>query len=388
MPQTMSLRPFFRKFSLLTVIFFSFFLQTSQASATAINENPYNAKEATMHHVLDQYEWEFFKRQDGTPIKIELPRIIWDQKAGGLVFFKTTDDAREAGFTNAVDFNEDAKHGDLLLPGGRERLQPLKEELAKTTDPDVQKNLKKSINQKVSEYTPFDFSITKNVIFMFGTAILLMIVFLSVARGYKKNKDQAPKGIQAFFEPIVVFVREEIAKQNIPTMWERFMPLLLTMFFFIMFLNVIGLVPFSGNVSGNISFTLSLALVALIVTTAVAGKAYWKHILWPPVPHALKPLMIPLEILGIFTKPFALTVRLFANITGGHIMMVSLIGLVFIFGKMGQNVGTGFTVGILSTAFMVAISCLELFVALLQAFVFTLLTAVFIGQAVAVEEHH
>ncbi|MGZ5282523.1 MAG: F0F1 ATP synthase subunit A, partial [Bacteroidia bacterium] len=137
-----------------------------------------------------------------------------------------------------------------------------------------------------------------------------------------------------------------------------------------------------------ISVTLALSLVTLIAVNFSANKAYWKHILWPPVPHAIKLIMVPLEILSIFTKPFALTIRLFANITGGHVIMVSLLGLIFIFGKMGQNVTAGWGVGFFSTMFIVAISLLELFVAVLQAFVFTMLTAVFIGQATAEEEHH
>jgi ATP synthase subunit 6 len=391
MPYSMLLRPFFGKFSLAIALFLSFFLQSHPVAADELHKE-YDSKETMMHHILDQYEWEFFKKQDGTPVKLELPRIIYqkahDNQEGKLVFFKSTEDALEAGFTEAREFNHDAKHGDVLAPGGKEQLESLTEELKKTTDPTQKKNLEAAIDKTLSKYSPIDFSITKNVVFMFIAAILLLIVFISVARGYKKNQGKAPKGIQAFMEPVVVFVREEIAKENIPNMYERFMPLLLTMFFFILFLNLLGMVPFSSNVSGNISFTLSLALVTLVIVHLRANKAYWKHIIWPPVPHGVKLLMVPLEIIGIFTKPFALTIRLFANITGGHIIVISLLGLMFVFGKMGEQLVTGYTVGILSSLFIVAISCLELFVALLQAFVFTLLTAVFIGQAVAVEEHH
>jgi F-type H+-transporting ATPase subunit a len=383
----MPLRPFFGKFSLAIVLILSFFLQSRPASADELHQE-YNSKEIMLHHVLDQYTWEFFKKADGTPFKVELPRILYDKQHGKLAFFKTTEDALEVGFTEATEFNPEAKHGDLLSPGGRAELDVYKKELEKTTDPEVKKHLKDRVEETIGKYSPIDFSITKNVIFMFLAAILLLIVFISAAKGYKKNEGKAPKGIQAAMEPVVVFVREEIAKENIPVMYERFMPLLLTMFFFILFLNLLGMVPFSSNVSGNISFTLSLALVTLFTVNLRANKAYWKHILWPPVPHAVKVLMVPLEIIGIFTKPFALTIRLFANITGGHIIMVSLIGLIFIFGKMGEHLITGYTVGVLSSLFIVAISCLELFVALLQAYVFTLLTAVFIGQAVAVEEHH
>jgi len=386
----MPLSTFFKKFSLAFCLFAALFLKSSAVSANELTTKPeaFDSKEATFHHVLDAYEWLFFKMPDGTPVEILLPRIFYDKINHKLVFFKSTEDAREVGFTDALPYNPDAKHGDLLLPGAKERLDVFEKELAKTTDPTVYKNLQKRIDETLGEYNPIDFSISKNVVFMFIAAILLLIVFLNVAKGYKKNKGKAPTGIQAMMEPVVVYIRDEVAKENIPNMYERFMPLLLTMFFFILFLNLLGMVPFSSNVSGNISFTLTLALVTLVITNIRANKAYWKHIFWPPVPHFMKIIMVPLEIVSIFTKPFALTIRLFANITGGHIIVISLLSLIFIFGKMGEAATAGFSVGILSTVFIIAISCLELFVALLQAFVFTLLTAVFIGQAVAEEEHH
>jgi len=386
----MPLSTFFRKFSIALCVFAAVFLKTYAACANDLDpkSEPFDSKEITFHHVLDQYEWEFFKKPDGTPVAIMLPRIIYDKHVHKLAFFKSTEDAREVGFSDAIDYNPDAKHGDLLLPGAKPLLDALEKELAKTTDPKVSANLHKRINEVYSEYDPLDFSITKNVVFMFIAAILLLVIFLNVAKAYTKNKGKAPKGVQALMEPVVVYIRDEVGKENIPNMYERFMPLLLTMFFFILFLNLLGLVPFSSNVSGNISFTLTLALVTLFVTNIRANKAYWKHIFWPPVPHFMKIIMVPLEIVSIFTKPFALTIRLFANITGGHIVVISLISLIFIFGKMGEAVTTGFSVGILSTLFVIAIGLLEIFVALLQAFVFTLLTAVFIGQAVAEEEHH
>jgi F-type H+-transporting ATPase subunit a len=216
----------------------------------------------------------------------------------------------------------------------------------------------------------------------------MLIIFISIARAYAKRPDTAPKGTQSFFEPIIQFVRDEIAKENIPGNYERFMPLLLTMFFFIWFLNTLGLIPFSANVTGNISVTATLALVTLIVTNVVANKAYWKHIFWPPVPLGVKPILIPVEMIGILTKPFALTIRLFANMTAGHVIMISLLGLIFIFGKMGHNPGAAWGTGVFSTAFILFTSSLEVFIALLQAYVFTMLTSVFIGQAVAEEEHH
>jgi F-type H+-transporting ATPase subunit a len=166
------------------------------------------------------------------------------------------------------------------------------------------------------------------------------------------------------------------------------MPLLLNLFFFIWFLNMAGMIPFSGNVTGNISVTLALSLVSLVVIAASANKGYWKHIFLPPVPHGVKPILIPVEIIGIFTKPFALTIRLFANMTAGHVMMISLLSLIFLFGKMGAAPGIAWGTGVFSTLFILFISLLELFVAALQAYVFTMLTAVFIGQAIANHNHN
>ena len=340
-------------------------------------EEKFNVKETTFHHLLDNYDWEFYKKPDGTPVKLSLPRILWNPKANKLDVFGKTEKAIEAGYVEAHHFDADAKHGDLLVPE------------VKAVTGDVHEGAAhEEAKLDVSEYKPYDFSITKNVLFMFIAAALLILIFTAVARGYKTNEGKAPKGIQSFVEPAVVFVRDEIAKPNIGHGYEKYMPLLLTMFFFIWILNMMGMIPFAGNVSGNISVTLAMSLVTLFVVNFKATKAYWKHILWPPVPHGLKPIMVPLEVLGIFTKPFALTIRLFANMTGGHVIMVSLISLIFIFGKLGQAPALGWGVGFFSTLFIVAISLLELFVAALQAFVFTLLTAVFIGQSTADVEHH
>lgn len=362
----------------LLVLFFAKFSFASEAPAHG-SETKFNVKETTFHHLLDNYDWEFYTKADGTPVKISLPRILWNPKTSNLDVFGSTEAALAAGYLDAHHYDHSAKHGDLLVPQAKETLEH-------GDAPHADAHEAAAVD--VSEYKPWDFSITKNVLFMFIASFILILVFTAVARGYKKNEGKAPKGIQSFFEPIVVFVRDDIAKPNITHNYERFMPLLLTLFFFIWFLNMLGMMPFSGNVSGNISVTLALSLVTLIAVNFSANKAYWKHILWPPVPHAIKLIMVPLEILSIFTKPFALTIRLFANITGGHVIMVSLLGLIFIFGKMGQNVTAGWGVGFFSTMFIVAISLLELFVAVLQAFVFTMLTAVFIGQATAEEEHH
>ncbi|MFK7952599.1 MAG: F0F1 ATP synthase subunit A [Ekhidna sp.] len=231
----------------------------------------------------------------------------------------------------------------------------------------------------------FDISITKNVLFLFIDAALLLIVFIAVARGYKKNVGRAPKGIQSLFEPIILFIRNDIAKENIGPRYEKFMPFLLTVFFFIWFGNLLGLLPGAANLTGNIAVTLVLSVITLLMTTFSGRKTYWAHIFDPlgkSMPWAgkmlLYPILWPVEIIGIFTKPFSLMIRLFANITAGHILILSIISLAFIFESL--------SIGVVGALFATVMNLLELFVAVLQAYVFTLLSALYFGQAV--EEHH
>jgi F-type H+-transporting ATPase subunit a len=227
----------------------------------------------------------------------------------------------------------------------------------------------------------YDFSITKNVVSLWMSVILLLIIFLSVAGAYKKTVGKGPRGLQSFMEPIIVFVRDDIARPNIGYKYQRFMPLLLTIFFFIWINNLIGLVPFfpgGANLTGNIAVTLVLSVITLIVVNVNGNKYYWKHIFLPDVPLWLYPIMWPVELVGIISKPFALMIRLFANITAGHIIVLSLISLIFVFKAMSAS--------IVSVPFVVFMDVLELLVAALQAFIFTLLTALFIGTAI--EEHH
>lgn len=208
----------------------------------------------------------------------------------------------------------------------------------------------------------------------------MLVIFLTVANGYKKREGKAPKGLQSVLEPIIIFVRDDIAKPNLGHKYERFMPYLLTVFFFIWINNMLGLVPFfpgGANVTGNIAITMVLAVITLVIILFNGNKYYWGHIFNPPVPWWLKPLMIPVEIFGIFTKPFALMIRLFANITAGHILVLSLLCLVFIFSSLA--------VAPVSVFFVVFIGAIELLVAFIQAFIFTILSALFIGMAI--EEH-
>ncbi|HEX6890210.1 MAG TPA: F0F1 ATP synthase subunit A, partial [Chryseolinea sp.] len=226
-----------------------------------------------------------------------------------------------------------------------------------------------------------DLSITKNVAMLLINAALLVLVFWSVAKGYKRNRGKAPKGIQSFIEPIIVFVRDEIVKPNIGHHYEKYMPYMLTLFFFILFGNFLGLLPGAGNLTGNIAVTLTLAVLTFIITNVKGNKAYWSHIFWTPgVPWWLRPVMLPVEIIGILTKPFSLTVRLFVAITAGHIVLLSLISLAFIFQSL--------SVGLVSSLIVLFINLIELLVAGIQAYVFTLFSSLYIGMATAEHEHH
>jgi F-type H+-transporting ATPase subunit a len=227
----------------------------------------------------------------------------------------------------------------------------------------------------------YDFSLTRNVVQMIISLSLLVWLLVSVARRYSKGTGvtTAPKGMQNVIEPLITFIRDEVARPNLGHKYKKYMPYLLTVFFFILINNVIGLIPGTANVTGNIAFTLVLGVISFIVILLSTNKHYWGHIFNPPVPGGVKPIMIPVEILGIFTKPFALIIRLFANMIAGHIIIICLISLIFIFGNLSSGVGWGFSP--ISIGFTVFIYFIEILVAFIQAYIFANLSAVFIGQA-------
>ncbi|MEL7222005.1 MAG: F0F1 ATP synthase subunit A [Bacteroidota bacterium] len=239
----------------------------------------------------------------------------------------------------------------------------------------------------------YDFSITKNVFTMMLAALLLILVWRGVANGYKKNEGKAPSGIQSFFEPFFTFIRDEVTKPMIGDKhYERFQPFIMTLFFFILFCNLLGLIPFfpgGANVTGNLAVTLVMAVLAFIVTNINGNKHYWEHVFWMPgIPAWVKIILTPVEILGLFIKPFSLMIRLFANISAGHIIILSLIGLIFLFGNNGQSVGGAATGAVIGGAFTAFMNLIELLVAFLQAFIFAILTASYIGAAVEEHDHH
>lgn len=348
-----------------------FLLMPIKGAASDPNQNEsggkFDPKELINSHVWDSHEFHIAD-WSGKPITLALPIILWTDN--GLTVFPSSEFHHDNTGTHVVEANGQkfVKYREHIFYA--DRFDQKKFEETSTMG-----------RPFLYEDRPLDFSITKTVFSMFLVSLILLIVFSIAARSYRKNK-MAPRGVSGFLEPVILFVRDEIAVPNIgSSRYQKYMPLLLTIFFFIWLNNLIGLIPFfpfSGNVTGNIIFTLVMAVIVFIVTIFSGNKYYWKHILTPDVPKALYPIMIPIEIIGMFTKPFALMVRLFANITAGHIIILSLVGLIFIFETAA--------ISPVSIAFVLFMSVLELLVAALQAYVFTLLAALFIGQAV--EEHH
>lgn len=243
-------------------------------------------------------------------------------------------------------------------------------------------------------YEPIDISITKNVLSLFISIIIILWIFITVAKKYKARQGMAPKGVQSFVEPLIIFIRDDIAKASIgEKKYMKYMPFLLTLFFFVFLNNLLGLVPiFPGgaNLTGNIAVTMVLSIFTFAITTFSGNKAYWLHIFNPPgVPWWLKlpiPLMPIVELIGVFTKPFVLMVRLFANITAGHIIVLGFFSLIFIFGNL--NVYGGYGISVLSILFTIFMTILEILVAFIQAYVFTLLSALYFGMATEDHGHH
>lgn len=238
---------------------------------------------------------------------------------------------------------------------------------------------------------PLDFSITKSIFGLLMILTLMVIMFRAAAKGYSKRKGQAPKGIQNLMEPLILFIRDEVAIPSIGAKKaDRFTPFLLSVFFFIWMCNLLGLVPFLGgfNITGTLSITIVLAFIVFIITTVSANKHYWGHILWPPgVPIPIKFILVPIEFAQVFIKPAVLMVRLTANIAAGHIVILAFVSLVILFGKQGDALAAGFGVGVGATLFMIFMFFIELLVAFLQAYVFTLLAALYFGDATQ-EAHH
>lgn len=317
-------------------------------------------KEYIDHHLLDSHYFNFLSDgETGEHYGFPLPVIIFDLDNGLKVF-------------SASEFH----HGEELVVKDGQTYKLYHSKIYKT---DTAGTIFYDEEGFPSNERPIDFSITKNVLAMLFVSLLMFFMFKSLASSYKKK--DLPGGFGRVLEPLVIYVRDDIAKPNIGKNYRKYMGFLLTVFFFIWILNLIGLTPLGINVTGNIAVTFCLALITFLIVQFSGNKHYWKHIFWMPgVPIPMKIVLMPIEVLGMFTKPFALMIRLFANMTAGHVVLMSLLGLIVIF--------KNWIAGPAFFGFTLFISVIELLVAFLQAYIFTLLSALYIGMAVEDHDDH
>jgi F-type H+-transporting ATPase subunit a len=327
-------------------------------------DKPFDTKELIFHHIKDSHSFHI-----AGDLSMPLPVILWTNN--GLVTFMSGEFHHDVEGKTIVEMNG------LKFVNLHDKIYQLN---AGASEVSFDKD-----HHATNALRPLDFSITKNVFSMFLSITVILLIFLTAARSYKKSSNGLPSGIGRFMEPIVLFIRDEVAIPNIgEKKYLTYMPFLLTLFFFIWINNVIGLIPFfpfSSNLSGNIAFTLTLAAITFLITLFSSKKYYWKHMLWMPgLPVPMKLFLAPIEFMGMFIKPIALTIRLFANITAGHIIVLSLISLTFIF--------KNYAVGAGSVLFVVFISVIEVLVVAIQAYIFTMLSALYFGQALEEDHEH
>lgn len=356
MRRKISLKPI----TLLLLLFTSFFYGQEEVEHVGSNKRT-EIKEYIQHHLLDSYDFSLFSYEtesgETKHVGFPLPVILWDN---GLKVFSSSK----------------LQHGEVVAEVDGSFYKSYHGKIYKT---DAAGSINYDENHHPTNLKPLDFSITKNVFTIFSVGLIMVLVFSGMAKKYKRGSN-LPKGAGRFLEPIVLYIRDEIAIPNIGKKhYKRYMSFLLSAFFFIWIINLLGLTPLGVNVTNNIAVTLALALLTYLITTFTANKNYWGHIFWMPgVPWPMKIILAPIELLGTFIKPFSLLIRLYANITAGHIVLMSIIGLMFVFKNW---IGSSLSFGL---AF--ALALLELLVAALQAYIFTMLSALYFGSAV--EEHH
>lgn len=357
-------------FSLLTLLFSSQSFANNQADTTVNKateqeqvtgsennhngEEKFNVSKTILEHIRNDYSWHLWGHTS-----IPLPVILYSDK--GLEVFSSSKLSNE--------------HHEPVIYQGNYAYKNIDGKI-KVVNEDGTVN--QELNKKV-----WDFSFTKNVAALFISIILLCAIFITAASAYKKRGvTSAPKGLQSFMEPVVLFMRDEVVKPAIGHKYNKYLPFILTIFFIILINNLLGLVPFfpgGANVSGNIAFTMTLAIFVFIVVNLNGNKSYWEHIFWMPGMHwSMKIFLAPIELLGVFIKPISLFIRLFANMTAGHILVLSLICLIFIFKSIFTS--------IVAVPFAVFIGLIEVLVAFIQAFIFAMLSSMYIGMAI--EEHH
>ena len=368
-------------FSLCLGLFSNPVFAQNEAPKEPVKEKKiFDANEVIFGHIMDAHEFHFLSYKDGEGKEhhatIPLPVILYSKEKGFSCFM-----------SSQFHHGEHNYDGYGLLTN--EKIDELKLDRNKYSAGHIV--AVNGAGEIDTTTTIIDLSLTRNVVQMLLALTLLVVILIKVARRYGTGQGitSAPKGMQNTMETIVNFVNDEICRPNLGAKSNKYLPYLLTVFLFILINNIVGLIPGTANVTGNIAFTFVLAIISFIVILFSSKKHYWMHIINPPgVPGWVKIILVPVEILGIFTKPFALMIRLFANMVAGHILIICLISLIFIMGALNQYVGWGFAP--FSIAFTIFIYFIEVLVAFLQAFIFTILTAVFIGQAFegGHDEHH
>ncbi|WP_283686787.1 F0F1 ATP synthase subunit A [Dysgonomonas sp. Marseille-Q5470] len=348
---------------LLTVIGFQ--PLAAENAHEAQSEKELNVKELILDHLADAYEWHLTSFGD-THISIPLPIIVKGETSGWHVFM-----------SSEFHHGHEAYEGFYIAQEGKYRGKIVEK------------------NASGEEIRPWDISLTKNATSLIISSTLLIIIILSVSKWYRRQaktgEKKAPKGFVGFMEMFIMSVQDDIIKPCVGKNYRKFSPYLLTVFFFILFNNLLGLIPlFPGgaNVTGNIAVTLVLAVFTFFTVNLFGSKEYWKEVFWPDVPTWLKvpiPIMPAIELVGVFTKPFALMIRLFANILAGHSIVLGLTCLIFVTANLGAVINSSMTV--VSVLLTIFISLVEILVAYIQAYVFTMLSAVFIGLA-QIEPHH
>ncbi|MCL2167871.1 MAG: F0F1 ATP synthase subunit A [Lentimicrobiaceae bacterium] len=363
-----------KRFFVFFLLIFSFLPVPLSAKEKSVSEE-FNVDEYIMEHILNSYGWHI-TTWEGAEITIPLPVILYSEGKLDCFLSSKFHHGTVAYKGYALGFTKETKGKILKLQGADAHFTGVLEK-----------------EKKYDWNTHFiDISITKNVCALFISITILCWIFLSVAKTYKKNPNRAPKGMQNMMEAVILFIRNEVAIPMIgKEKYHKYFPYLLTLFFFILTNNLMGLIPvFPGgaNVTGNVAVTLTLALITFFVVNFSSNKNYWVHIFnTPGVPWWLKfplPIIPLIEFVGVFTKPFVLLIRLCANIMAGHIIILGFLALIFIFGAMQPMLGV--VVSPVSIFFYIFMGLLELLVAFIQSFIFTLLTALYIGMAI--EEHH
>ncbi len=403
---------------ILSIILLSMFVFGLNAQEHGSHESPNGDESHDSHHAFDPAESAFHHISNHNvysigPWNIPLPCILYAPEEGWSMFmsgvFEPSAEHHGTGHKAYKKYVLDkgiVKHvADPSFPSEEVKIEDVvtREEMVDGKKKDVSYVKYNGKEYKLDSKSTmdggvfgggitsfYDFSITKNVAGMMLVALFLMWVFIRVARTYKEREGKAPKGIQNFLEPLFLFIQDEVTKPFLGDKWEKYNPFLMTLFFFILGLNLFGQIPFFGgsNITGNLAVTMVLAIVTFFVVNLNGNKNYWEHVLWMPgVPAWVKTILTPVEIMSMFIKPMTLMLRLFANIVAGHIVIAIFIGLIFVFGKSGQLVGASYGTSVVSMLLAMFMMSLEILVAFVQAYVFTILTASYLSAATE-EAHH